>query len=147
MGELAMNYVAMQGLRTESELPYQGRDGKCQKSNGGALVDLFGTASSAGSDSREIIKAKSAGKEESLEDLVKPGVHLTQLGAVGRFIGMHGWERLPENKYLPLLHAVVDHGPVGVSVAASDWSMYSSGIFNGCSKDAVIDHAVTLVGY
>eukprot|EP00927_Polykrikos_kofoidii_P004600 TRINITY_DN1181_c0_g1_i1.p1 TRINITY_DN1181_c0_g1~~TRINITY_DN1181_c0_g1_i1.p1 ORF type:complete len:400 (-),score=49.70 TRINITY_DN1181_c0_g1_i1:218-1417(-) len=57
-----------------------------------------------------------------------------------------GWEKLPENEALPLMVAV-NTGAVAVSVAASGWSWYSNGIFSGCEKDAVIDHAVVLFGY
>eukprot|EP00928_Gymnodinium_smaydae_P013487 TRINITY_DN14916_c0_g2_i1.p2 TRINITY_DN14916_c0_g2~~TRINITY_DN14916_c0_g2_i1.p2 ORF type:complete len:393 (+),score=79.39 TRINITY_DN14916_c0_g2_i1:61-1239(+) len=59
---------------------------------------------------------------------------------------VHRWNKLPENRAMPLMRAVAD-GPVAASVAASDWFFYSSGIFDGCGKDAVIDHAVTLFGY
>ena len=99
-----------------------------------------------------------------------------------------GWEKLPENKYLPLLlglgeqtthslcvelefslrmRALVQHGPVAVSVSAGpsrdrdleclwrlsqqrgadSWDLYLQGIFDYCSKDVIIDHAVTLTGY
>lgn len=30
---------------------------------------------------------------------------------------------------------------------ATGWEMYLEGVFGDCSKDAVIDHAVTLIGY
>merc|ERR1712232_928533 len=36
-------------------------------------------------------------------------------------------------------------GPVGVTVAASDWSSYSSGVFDKC-EDATLNHAVLLMG-
>jgi len=58
-----------------------------------------------------------------------------------------GWERLPENKLDPLLETVATKGPVVVSVDASKWSMYSSGVFDGCSQNATINHAVLLVGF
>jgi len=47
------------------------------------------------------------------------------------------------------LHASATVGPIAVSVDASKWSRYSSGIFNGCDYAANIDinHAVVLVGY
>lgn len=61
--------------------------------------------------------------------------------------GMRGWERLPVNQYLPLMRALVDRGPVAVSVAATSWHTYAFGIFNGCVADAIIDHAVVLDGY
>jgi len=61
--------------------------------------------------------------------------------------GMTGWETLPKNKYAPLVRSLAERGPVAVSVAADTWQMYGSGIFNNCEKDAIIDHAVTAIGY
>jgi cathepsin L len=66
--------------------------------------------------------------------------------STGQALGMVGWEKLQENAYEPLLLALQD-GPVGVSVAAGDWFSYSHGIFNGCWKDTIIDHAVAMVAY
>lgn len=69
-------------------------------------------------------------------------------GRGGAAFGMTGYHKLPENKPEPLLIAVYDKGPVVVSVSATDqWSMYSSGIIKACDKEAVINHAVVLVGY
>jgi len=126
--ELALHWALNMGLTEEGETPYTATNNKCKKQSmlqlgGGRHLDL------------------------SVEDLTRPGVHLAKTGAPGLSFGMHGWERLPENEYEPLLRAVYERGPVGVSVAAKAWAMYSKGIFNGCSKDAVIDHAVVLVGY
>eukprot|EP00931_Biecheleriopsis_adriatica_P013416 TRINITY_DN114803_c0_g1_i1.p1 TRINITY_DN114803_c0_g1~~TRINITY_DN114803_c0_g1_i1.p1 ORF type:complete len:386 (-),score=67.96 TRINITY_DN114803_c0_g1_i1:209-1366(-) len=53
---------------------------------------------------------------------------------------------LPVNKLEPLMDAL-QVGPVVVSVDAEPWSMYDRGIFDGCSRDATINHAVLLVGY
>eukprot|EP00746_Dinoflagellata_sp_MGD_P005638 gnl/MRDRNA2_/MRDRNA2_110928_c0_seq1.p1 gnl/MRDRNA2_/MRDRNA2_110928_c0~~gnl/MRDRNA2_/MRDRNA2_110928_c0_seq1.p1 ORF type:complete len:385 (+),score=71.36 gnl/MRDRNA2_/MRDRNA2_110928_c0_seq1:82-1236(+) len=64
----------------------------------------------------------------------------------GQAFGMVGWEKLQENSYDKLMLALQD-GPVGVSVAAADWFAYSHGIFDGCPKDTVIDHAVTMMAY
>lgn len=58
-----------------------------------------------------------------------------------------GWTRLPENKLWPLIDALTDAGPVVVSVAAETWMHYDSGVFDDCTPDAVIDHAVLLLGY
>jgi len=57
-----------------------------------------------------------------------------------------GWERLATNKLMPLMERV-NHGPVVVSVAANGWSMYQSGVFGSCAVDAVVNHAVLLIGY
>lgn len=61
--------------------------------------------------------------------------------------GLIGWNTLPKNEYGPLMNALINQGPVAVSVAASPWQSYQSGIFNNCSKGVVVDHAVTLVGF
>mmetsp|Transcript_36535 Transcript_36535/g.83960 ORF Transcript_36535/g.83960 Transcript_36535/m.83960 type:complete len:393 (-) Transcript_36535:169-1347(-) len=65
----------------------------------------------------------------------------------GQTFGMTGWQKLPTNSYAPLMQALVQHGPVGVSVAADGWHLYGSGIFDMCGKDAIINHAVILVAY
>lgn len=65
----------------------------------------------------------------------------------GAAFGMVGWETLPKNTYEPLVRALAERGPVAVSVGAEGWNMYESGIFNGCGKDTVINHAVTAIGY
>lgn len=70
-----------------------------------------------------------------------------QSGKGAAEFGMHGWERLPENKYEPLMNALVNAGPVAVSVAANGWINYGTGIYDACVKDAIIDHAVVMVGY
>jgi len=56
------------------------------------------------------------------------------------------WTTLPANKAGPLMVALLD-GPVAISLGADKWSSYSQGVFNGCSKDAIINHAVVLMGY
>jgi len=55
---------------------------------------------------------------------------------------------LPSNVYAPLLNAVATVGPIAISVDASAWSDYESGVFNGCNQtNPDINHAVQLVGY
>lgn len=58
-----------------------------------------------------------------------------------------GFVKLPVNRLQPLLDAVSNEGPVVVSVDGSPWSSYSSGIFDSCSIDATVNHAVLLMGY
>jgi len=65
----------------------------------------------------------------------------------GKSFGMHGWETLPKNKMEPLMRALAEKGPIAVSADASPWHMYQGGIFNGCSKDAIINHAIVATGY
>jgi len=74
------------------------------------------------------------------------GVRESKDGDSGRHLGMFAWERLPENKYEPVLRALVERGPVAVAVDPS-WHNYAKGIYDGCSKDATITHAVLAMGY
>lgn len=123
--ELAMDYAMKHGLDDSTTKPYLGVTNACSKD-----VSLHGTSS------------------ETFEDILAPGVHTLSHAAGGlSAFGLIGWERLPENKYEPLMRAVVERGPVAVSVFAEPWGSYISGIFDGCGNDAVIDHAVTLVGF
>jgi len=58
------------------------------------------------------------------------------------------YETLPANTYKPLMVAVATKGPIAISVDASAWHSYESGVFNGCNQtNPDIDHAVQLVGY
>jgi len=63
------------------------------------------------------------------------------------FLTTTGYVRLPTNKMQPLLEALATHGPVVVSADASPWGAYSKGVFDGCEKDAVINHAILAMGY
>jgi len=58
-----------------------------------------------------------------------------------------GFVRLPTNKMQPLMEALATHGPVVVSADAGPWSSYSKGVFDGCDKDATINHAILAMGY
>jgi len=123
--ELAFDFALNHGLAQESEKPYQQVTGECQRP-AEELLAMQATSSTS---------------------LTMPGSHLHMPGMKGSTFGMTGWERLPENGYEPLMRAVVERGPVAVSVAASKWFSYDGGIFDDCDRDAVIDHAVMLVGY
>eukprot|EP00931_Biecheleriopsis_adriatica_P108314 TRINITY_DN82629_c0_g1_i1.p1 TRINITY_DN82629_c0_g1~~TRINITY_DN82629_c0_g1_i1.p1 ORF type:complete len:394 (+),score=85.69 TRINITY_DN82629_c0_g1_i1:57-1238(+) len=123
--ELAMKYAMEFGLTTPAQHLYTAKDSPCP-TNG--RLELSATRAKA-------------------EDMTVSKVYKAASNHLGPQFGMFGWEKLPENKYEPLLRAVYERGPVGVSVAASEWSFYDEGIFDGCQKDAVINHAVTLIGY
>jgi len=60
---------------------------------------------------------------------------------------LHSFVRLPENKGSYLLHALATTGPVAVSLDASELHSYDTGVFSGCGKDSIINHAVLAVGY
>jgi len=63
-------------------------------------------------------------------------------------VQLSGYKVLPSNKYEPLLAAVATVGPIAVTVDASAWSDYESGVFDGCNQtNPDLDHAVQLVGY
>lgn len=123
--EQALDYALKHGLGDATETPYLGQDAACSKD-----LTMVGDSST------------------SQPEMFLAGLHAAKESSVGlSSFGLRGWERLPQNQYEPLMRSVVEHGPVGVSVAASAWSHYTSGIFDGCDADAVINHAVTLIGY
>jgi len=117
---LALEWVMQNGLADEQQVPYSASDAPCLAK---AALNTPGG--------------------------LQPGAQgiAGAVGVGGQQFGMTGWTKLPENKYEPLLRAVHDHGPVAVSVAGRGWHSYSSGIYDACDKDAVINHAVTLLGY
>lgn len=118
--ELAMDWVLKQGCSDGSEVPYQATSGECQKKPESAATDM---------------------------SLIFSGASGGGAADGGAKFGMTGWEMLAQNEYEPLMRAIVERGPVGVSVSGDNWFNYQSGIFNGCGKDAIIDHAVVLLGY
>jgi len=55
---------------------------------------------------------------------------------------------LPVNEQDPILDHLANKGPLAISVDASSWAAYESGVFDGCNQTSPdIDHAVQLVGY
>jgi cathepsin L len=67
----------------------------------------------------------------------------------GAQVALVGYSSLPTNSYDALMYAVATMGPVVVSVAASNWGLYRSGIFDDFDKTEHYDinHAVVLEGY
>jgi len=57
-----------------------------------------------------------------------------------------GWKDLPTNDYASVL-AAIQTGPLAISVDASSWSAYESGVLTCDMSNPDIDHAVQLVGY
>lgn len=63
-------------------------------------------------------------------------------------VRVSGFYAVPSNKGpAPLMLALAEKGPAVVSVDGNPWFDYTSGVFDGCEKDAVLGHAVLLVGY
>jgi cathepsin L len=63
-------------------------------------------------------------------------------------VQLNNYTQLPHNEYEPLLDAVATVGPIAISVDASAWSFYESGVFDGCDQSSPdVDHAVVLAGY
>jgi hypothetical protein len=122
------------GLTDTSETPYEGRDLKCKKEGGFSFLSEDGD------------KKGLTYNHAKVKEMIAVGFH-GGVTPASKALSLGGWERLPENEYEPLKRAVAQHGPVAVSVGASPWSLYSSGIFDSCSKNAVINHAVVLIGY
>jgi len=123
--ELAMDFAMKSGLVKPEENLYTATDAKCKFPEELSLSQTRNTGA----------------------DLSAARVHSAAGSDKGLLFGLHAWEKLPENKYEPLLRAVYEKGPVAVSVDASSWQLYEEGIFDSCDKDAVINHAVTLIGY
>jgi len=129
--ELALKYIAKHGLATEEERPYEGKDAECRADH---------------SDGQSMLSMRDEEDgDEAKDDMSNPGVHTVNPSSPGAALGIKAWERLPENNYNALIHALVQHGPVAVSAAATGWSNYKSGIFTSASK--TVDHAVVLLGY
>jgi len=156
-----MDWVIKKGLAEASEVPYVASDGSCQVAAGSQQLDAQPISGSSLLQISERAQMKSlqggigdlgnqVGDALGLISATFNSLASSPRGSPGASpaasFGMTSWERLPENKYEPLLEALQD-GPVGVSVSASTWFSYSSGIFDKCDRDAVIDHAVLLIGY
>jgi cathepsin L len=62
-------------------------------------------------------------------------------------VKLNQFVRLPENSAKYLHHALATKGPVVVSVDGSDWFSYAGGVYAGCKKDTIVNHAALAVGY
>jgi cathepsin L len=135
--ELAMDWAVYNGLKTLEDSEYMAQETECK--------------------SKAFRKTKA--QQGELDDdgrlltFVEPGPmsaaslatgHGDDVVKGGQAIGLSGFTTLPANKERPLVDAVLK-GPVGVTVAASGWGSYASGIFTNC--DPTVNHAVLLMGY
>lgn len=162
--ELAMSYAMHLGLAEAAARPY-GRPEACgeavaalelsAEAQHGEALDRVNQSAAQRSEDRAALRflhQRRGGKglwghAPRHRDLSSVGVRPAAADALGRRFGLVGWQRLPANGEAPLRRALVERGPVGVSVAAGRWHLYHSGVFDYCAPDAVIDHAVTLIGF
>lgn len=125
--ELAFDYVLENGMVSEKQFSYFGVDLTCPKNlipAGHPSLPTDGTSMAQG----------------------MPEIGLLSDGAMQ--MGILGYEQIPVNEQGPLMRALVEWGPVAVSVSATySWNSYESGIFSECPKDAIVNHAVVLMGY
>eukprot|EP00401_Gymnodinium_catenatum_P039699 CAMPEP_0117552618 /NCGR_PEP_ID=MMETSP0784-20121206/49800_1 /TAXON_ID=39447 /ORGANISM="" /LENGTH=428 /DNA_ID=CAMNT_0005349695 /DNA_START=28 /DNA_END=1311 /DNA_ORIENTATION=- len=127
--ELALEYVRRYGLSSNDEIPYTSRDDDCR----------FGRH---GNPLRAYKSADPVGNLQAQDDSM-----MTETPG-GLAVGLKDWKLLPENKAEPLKRALAFDGPTVVSVATDDgWVSYGGGIFDGCTKDVVVGHAVLAIGY
>jgi len=130
--ELGMGYVVRKGCVSNSDWSYK----SATESKRCLQVEASFAQTVAGSGSPSTARASGSflgGASDS---------------ALGLSMGLKGYTKLPENQLAPLMVALVERGPVAVSVyATAHWSLYHSGIMDGCPRDAIINHAVTLVGF
>jgi len=62
-------------------------------------------------------------------------------------VHMESWVELPGNDMDLMMRALVQAGPLAVSVAANEWFSYSSGVFQPSGTDWDINHAVACFGF
>lgn len=128
--DLALDYAFSHGISSDAQWPYApheitsppGLAPECPQSTATGLAQALANTSAAGN--------RSASRD-------------------GVVIPFSEYEVLPRNEYTGLLQALYENGPVGVSVAASGWYSYYTGIYDGCTgpSGAIVDHAVVAVAY
>lgn len=66
-----------------------------------------------------------------------------------KFVQVNGYTAIERNSDAAVAEALALRGPLAISVDASSWPDYHSGIFDGCnySSNISMDHAVQLIGY
>ena len=64
-------------------------------------------------------------------------------------VNISGYTKVAHNDADAVADALAHAGPLAISVDASEWSDYESGVYQGCSyaKNISMDHAVQAVGY
>lgn len=66
---------------------------------------------------------------------------------IGHGVNISGYGQLKNNDYNMMFQTLIFLGPIEISVDASSWAAYESGIFDGCNQtNPDLNHAVQLVG-
>jgi cathepsin L len=134
--ELGMGWILQNGLATDEEVSYTAKDGQCS-----AHSDADGEPDTMkgghGDDSMQVLT----------QQRVAPSDPAAPSNQGGASFGLVGYHTLKRNDDYSLAKAVVDYGPVAVSASAESWFEYHSGIFDSCTQDTVVDHAITLYGF
>lgn len=135
--ELAMDYVMRSGCVAEADYPYTEAASKCPAHMTSKQTEPHPTYGGVVSNKYVASFSQLGGHSQGVDKSM-----------AGMQFGMMGWNRLPENQLAPVLHSLFERGPLVISLhAGSEWNLYENGILDSCKPDAVIDHAVMLVGY
>uniref|UniRef100_A0A7S1Q9J2 Uncharacterized protein n=1 Tax=Neobodo designis TaxID=312471 RepID=A0A7S1Q9J2_NEODS len=62
-------------------------------------------------------------------------------------VNISGYTKVAHNDADAVAHALAHAGPLAISVDASEWSDYETGVYSGCKYNISMDHAVQAVGY
>jgi cathepsin L len=124
--ELGMKWILQNGISTEDDDPYTAQDGSCS---------VQGQSGEDGDALKKVLTGH------------QPSGDAAPAHSGGAGIGMASYLTLESNVDSPLAEALSNYGPVAVSASAGSWYEYQSGVFDGCDKDAVVDHAITAYGY
>eukprot|EP00747_Dinoflagellata_sp_TGD_P163639 gnl/TRDRNA2_/TRDRNA2_182517_c0_seq1.p1 gnl/TRDRNA2_/TRDRNA2_182517_c0~~gnl/TRDRNA2_/TRDRNA2_182517_c0_seq1.p1 ORF type:complete len:479 (+),score=66.97 gnl/TRDRNA2_/TRDRNA2_182517_c0_seq1:57-1493(+) len=141
--EIAFLYALENGLETLGTYPYNSKNNKCSVAH----------AAYTGGKVANAPDGKSSGliQQAAHYNMYDVSLGETKYGLRaqgGASFGLIGYQRLPENQLEPVMRALAEAGPVGVSIATNPgWNRYNRGIMDKCRKDAIIDHAVVLLGY
>jgi len=140
---LAFNYLMHAGFASSESFPYPYGDPALAAPPGaeGLACPPSMAVDPATSDPsfRRVIAAADGGE-----------IHSASRSDRGRMFGMIGWKRLAENREETLVKALVEEGPVAVSISTGPgWHMYGGGVFASadCDPHHVLRHANVLFGY
>lgn len=88
-----------------------------------------------------------ASADDYSEDLADTGEPNPCRHDVRKTMKVQKYVQLPANQARPLLRAVANEGPVVSAVDSRGWFEYGYGIYDSCPRNAVVDHAILIVGY